>query len=221
MNVRQALKARKSVRAYLDRETPRHLIETLLDAARHAPSGANTQPWQAAVVTGKTKQQLQTSMEAAFRSGERGKMDYQYYPEQWFSPFTERRLACGVQLYEALEIGRADREKRTDQWAANYRAFDAPAMLFFFMDRRVATGSFIDFGMFLQSLMLAAVDMGMATCPEAALGEYPDLVRDKLGYDDGMLLLCGMALGYADETHPANSYRTPRQEVNSFTRFFD
>jgi len=220
MNVRDALKARKSIRAFLEKPVERAVIEKLLDAARHAPSGANTQPWQVAVVSGSKKQEIQQKMEARFRSGERGRMDYQYYPENWFSPFIERRRNCGAQLYASLGIESQDKQLRADQWAANYRSFDAPVALYFFMDSRLCKGSFVDFGMFLQSLMLAAVGEGLATCPQAALGEYPDIVKQALGYPDDSILLCGMALGYEDKDEPVNSYRTPREDVHTFTRFF-
>ncbi len=220
MNVREALLLRKSVRAFLDRPVPRQIIEHLLDAARHAPSGANAQPWQVAVVSGAKKLEIQRKMESAYRAGRRGRMDYSYYPEHWFSPYRERRLACGLQLYAALGIAREDKERRREQWVANYRAFDAPVALFFFMDRRLATGSFMDFGMFLQSLMLAAVEAGLATCPQAALGEYPEIVKQALGYPQQSILVCGMALGYEDKKAPVNSYRTPREEVPAFTRFY-
>jgi len=221
MNVRDALLKRKSTRAFLDKLIEREVIDRMLDAARHAPSGANTQPWQVAVVTGRKKQDIQEKMEAAFRSGKRGQADYQYYPEAWFSPYKERRKACGLQLYSALNITREDKERQRDQWAANYRAFDAPMVLFFFMDAELATGSFMDFGMFLQSLMLAAVEEGLATCPQAALGEYPEIIKQELGYPQESILICGMALGFEDEHAAVNRYRTPREDVHTFTRFFD
>jgi len=221
MNIHDALSERKSVRAFLEKPVEQKVIERLLDSARHAPSGANTQPWQVAVVTGEKKQEVQQAMEARFRRGERGKMDYQYYPEEWFSPFIDRRKGCGLQLYSSLGIDHKDKQRRVDQWAANYRSFDAPVALYFFMDGRLCTGSFVDFGIFLQSLMLAALEEGLATCPQAALGEHPDIVKQALGYPDDYILLCGMALGYEDKDAPVNSYRTPRQEVHTFTRFFE
>lgn len=196
-------------------------IEQLLDAARHAPSGVNTQPWQVAVLTGETKQRLQAELERRHRSGEAACMDYQYYPVEWTGVYRERRKACGLQLYSALQIGREERQRQVDQWAANYRAFDAPAMLLFFMDSGMGTGSFLDYGMFLQSLMLAAEEAGLATCPQAALGEYPDVVKTMLGYPKDSILIGGMALGYEDRDAVANSYRTPREAVRTFTRFFD
>ncbi len=220
MDVIEALKQRKSTRGFLQRSVERALIRELLDAARHAPSGANTQPWNVAVVTGEKKRRLEQRIEQTYRDGVAGKMDYQYYPTEWVEPYKSRRIACGVQLYGALGIERQDKQRQRDQWAANYRAFDAPVALFFFMDAGLETGSFMDCGMFLQSLMLAAVDRGLATCPQAALGEYPELVKQELGYPQDSILLCGMALGYEDADVSVNSYRVPRQEVDGFTRFF-
>ena len=221
MQVMEALQKRKSTRAFLAREVAPELVRQLLDAARHAPSGANTQPWQVAVVSGSHKQRLQQRIETAYREGVEPGMDYRYYPTDWKEPYRARRVACGVQLYEALHIARGDSERRREQWAANYRAFDAPVVLFFFMDRGMQTGSFMDYGMFLQSLMLVAVAHGLATCPQAALAEYPQIVREELGYAEDSLLLCGMALGYEDSAAAVNAYRTPREEVAAFTRFFD
>jgi nitroreductase len=192
-----------------------------LNVARFAPSGANIQPWQVAVVTGNKKRQMAETLENAFRSGIKGKMDYQYYPQKWKEPYKERRKACGLQLYTTLEITRQDKEKQINQWTANYRAFDAPVMLFFFMDPIMRTGSFLDYGMFLQSLMLASVEEGLAVCPQAALGEYPRIVKEILGYPDESILICGMALGYEDTEARVNSYRTPREDVDTFTQFFE
>ena len=196
-------------------------IERILDAARFAPSGTNTQPWQVAVVSGASKAELQQRMEAAFRRGERGVMDYRYYPRKWPPPYDARRKACGLALYGTLGIERGDSHRQQEQWAANYRAFDAPVMLFFFIDPVMETGSYFDYGMFCQSIMLCAVAEGLATCPQAALGEYPDIVKATLGYPDESILICGMALGYEDRGALVNSYRTDREPVEAFTRFFD
>ncbi|MCP5416570.1 MAG: nitroreductase [Chromatiaceae bacterium] len=220
MNVRTALLTRKSTRAFLPKPVEQAKIEHILDAARHAPSGSNIQPWQVAVVSGAKKQELQQQLESAFRSNGKGALDYQYYPTEWQPPYSLRRKACGLLMYQTLGITREDRQQQLDQWAANYRAFDAPVMLFFFMDPSLETGSFFDYGMFVQSIMLCAVEEGLASCPQAALGEYPVIVKRALGYSEALLLICGMALGYEDQIAPVNSYRTDREEVASFTRFF-
>ena len=221
MLVSEALENRKSTRAFLEQAVEKEKIERILRAASHAPSGVNSQPWQVAVVQGESKQKLQQKMEEAFRSGEKGNMDYQYYPLQWEEPYKGRRKACGLQMYATLNITREDKQRQMDQWAANYRAFDAPVMLLFFMDGIMDAGSYIDYGMFLQSIMLTAIEEGLATCPQAALGEYPKIVKQTLGYPEDTIVMCGMALGYEDTTALVNTYRTPREDINTFTRFFD
>ncbi|MGH1428575.1 MAG: nitroreductase [Arenicella sp.] len=220
MKVSDALQQRKSTRAFLDKAVDEALIRKVLTSAAHAPSGVNSQPWQVAVLSGAKKRDLQSKMEAAFRGGQKGKMDYSYYPNEWISPYKDRRKECGLLMYSTLEITREDKERQLDQWAANYRAFDAPTMLLFFMEDIMEAGSFMDFGMFLQSVMLSAMEEGLATCPQAALGEYPDIVRKELGYPDNAIVMCGMAIGYEDESALVNSYRTSREDIDVFTKFY-
>ena len=220
MNVSEALEKRKSVRAFLDKPVEDSLIRNVLSHAGKAPSGVNSQPWEVAVVSGDKKIDLQSKIEQAFRSGQKPKMDYSYYPNEWISPFKDRRKECGLLMYSTLGISRDDKERQMNQWAANYRAFDAPMMLFFFMNNVMQAGSYMDFGMYLQSVMLSAIEEGLATCPQAALGEFPDIVRQELGYADNMTVMCGMAIGYEDDSALINSYRTTREEVNKYTKFY-
>lgn len=220
MNVKDALKARKSVRAYLDKSVSHEQIESILEAAACSPSGTNTQPWRVVVLTGNAKQQMQAALEGAFRSGQQQAMEVTYYPLTWQSPYIDRRRACGLQMYGTLGIKREDKQRQQDQWAANYRAFDAPVMLLFYIDKVMETGSYMDYGMFLQSIMLAAESEGLATCPQASLAEYPDVVKSLLHSSDNERLICGMALGYEDKSALVNSYRTPREPVSAFTTFY-
>jgi nitroreductase len=221
MNTQEAIKNRKSVRAYLDKGVTDEQVTELLSLASCSPSGANTQPWQVAVIRGKTKLKLQQGFEDAFASGESFEKDFQYYPLEWNETYKKRRVDCGAQLYHALNIKREDRERRREQWRRNYRAFDAPVLLMFFLDSSLATGSFMDTGMYMQTLMIAAVDMGLATCPEAALAEYPQVVRDVLELDESLKVVCGMALGYEDAEAPVNQYRTPRAQPSEFANWYD
>lgn len=221
MDVIEALKARKSTRAFLKKEVPREKITRILEAARHAPSGTNAQPWQVAVVTGQKRLEITREMEKSFHENGLGEMDYLYYPLKWQEPYRRRRVTCGAQLYAALNIDRKDKEGRLRQWVANYRAFDAPVILFFFLDPVMKKGSFLDYGMFIQSIMLAALEEGLATCAQAALGQYPEMVKRSLGYSEDTILICGMALGYEDSAAPVNNYRTTREEVEVFTRFYE
>lgn len=221
MNVQAALKARKSVRAYLDKPVSQDSIHRILDAARWAPSGTNTQPWVVYVVQGDTKAQVIQALESQFDQGVQAAMEYDYYPNQWFSPFQERRRACGLAMFSALDISRQDKDKRLAQWKKNYSAFGAPVILYFVMHKGLEAGSFFDYGMFYQSVMLAAMDEGLSTCPQAALAEYPQPVKDILGVGDDYLLLCGLALGYEDTQDEVNQYRTERESVENFVHFKD
>ena len=221
MKVAQAVEDRHSVRAFTDEPVPEKLIRHIIQRGSHAPSGANTQPWNVAVLRGEARQRLQQRIESEFRQGHRGKMDYSYYPQTWQEPYKSRRQACGLQLYDAVGIAKGDKQKRLDQWAANYRAFDAPVMLIFLIDQAMETGSYMDYGMFLQNIMLLAIEEGLATCPQAALGEYPEIVRDELSLQNNIRVLCGMALGYEDNDAAINQYRTPREPLDSFVTFYD
>ena len=194
------------------------MIRRILDGARHSPSGVNMQPWEVAVVTGETRKRLQEKIGEAYRQGQSETMDYQYYPKNWVEPFKSRRMGCGRQMYDALGIARHEKERRQEQWAANYRAFDAPVVIYCFMPPVLETGSFMDYGMFIQSLLLMAA---LGTCAQGALAEYPSIVKEFLGYPEEYRLLCGIALGYEDKDAAVNHYRTPRKGVEEFVRFFD
>lgn len=221
MKFSEVVQKRQSTRAFLDQEVPRELLTQLLQLASLSPSGANMQPWNVAVVAGEKKQQLAQALEAAFKNRADNSMDYQYYPSHWQEPFKSRRRACGLQLYQSQRIGRHDKEKREQQWVANYHGFGAPVILFFFVDQNLAEGSLLDLGMFMQTLMLAATEAGLATCAQGALAQYPDIIRQQLSIVHSKKLIAGMALGYADNDATVNQYRTPRESVEQFCSFYD
>jgi len=223
MKLADAIRNRYSCRAFLDREVEADKIERILRLATRAPSGGNLQPWRVAVVSGRAKRALAAEMEARFRAGVRGKPDYRYYPEHWTEPYKSRRFACGRQLYSALGIEREDKDRRREQWIENYRSFGAPVVLYLYMESHLVTGTsgaYVDLGIFLQSLMLAALEEGLATCPQQALAEYPRIVKQTLDLRDDTVLVCGVALGYEDPSAPVNQYRTPRAEPVEFVRYF-
>lgn len=220
MIVTDAIENRISTRAYLDKPVDGETIRKILDTARWAPSGVNTQPWQVGVVQGDMLQQLSQAFLRLANERVKPTPDYDYYPGEWVDPYKKRRFQCGMDLYQALEIGREDKDKRIEAALNNYRFFGAPTSLFFFMEKRMGRGSWLDMGMFIQSVMLAAREYGLGTCPQASTADYPDVVREKLGVSDQNLLLCGMALGYPDENHPVNQYRTVREEVDSFCSWY-
>ncbi len=220
MNILETIKQRKSVRAFLKKDVELEKIKTILDTAKHAPSGVNMQPWQVAVVKGNTKKTIETQMMEAFKNNEPERMDYNYYPTKWEEPYKTRRKETGLLMYSTLNITREDKEKQFNQWLQNYTAFDAPVVLYFFIDSHLEIGSYLDYGMFLQSIMLTAVELGLGTCTQAALAQYPDIVKKKLNIEDNKILLCGIALGYEDKEAIINSYRTPRIALDDFVTFY-
>ena len=221
LNVQQALETRHSVRAFTKQSVDPSIIKKILDYAKYAPSGTNIQPWKVAVVSGENKLQLDQKLMQAFDETGAGKLSYQYYPLEWSEPYRTRRINCGKIMYETLKITREDKAGQIKQWKANYRAFDAPVVLYFFLDPQMQTGSFMDYGMFLQSIMLMAVQEGLATCPQAALAEYPEIVKTHLNRNDDEQLICGIALGFEDKKQAVNQYRTGRLALEEFCEFYD
>jgi nitroreductase len=221
MNVLEAIRERRATRAFLDKPVSREQIETILDTARWAPSGVNTQPWKVAVVEGRTKQALTERLIAARDEGLEPDADYQYYPTEWIDPYRRRRIDCGKALYGALGIAREDKERQREAWYNNYRFFGAPVGLLVFIDQQMQKGSWVDIGMFIDNVMLAARELGLETCPQASLAEYPNRVREQLDIDPQWLLVCGIALGYGDPQAPVNQYRLDREAVSAFTDWYD
>jgi nitroreductase len=221
MNVVEAIKTRHSVRAFQDRAVSPEIITQILEAARFAPSGVNTQPWHVAVLQGATLTQLGDEILQARAAQEPDDPDYHYYPDEWFEPFKTRRIACGKALYGALGIDKRDTERRLEQWNKNYQFFGAPVGLMIFIHQHLETGSWMDLGMFINNIMLAAREFGLGTCPQAALAEHPNLVRRVLHITEPWSLACGVALGYEDDNNPVNQYRTEREDVNRFTLWYD
>ena len=221
MDVLEAMRDRKSTRAFLDKPVARTTIESILDAARWAPSGVNCQPWHVAVVTGRNKEHISKALLTARQARTPENPDYAYYPKEWREPYNARRKATGYALYQALNISKDDPAARLKAWNNNYHFFGAPAGLLFFVDRTLAQGAWVDMGMFIQNVMLAARGLGLETCPQASLAEYPDIVRNILDVPNSRALVCGMAIGYADGSAPVNNYRTAREPVSAFTQWHE
>lgn len=221
MNVIDAISGRKAIRAFLDTPVSPTTIEAILDTARWAPSGVNSQPWQVCIVRGASKEKITQALIEARNQQQPEHADYQYYPSQWVEPYRQRRLVCGKALYDALGIRREDKTRQIQAWMNNYRFFGAPMGLFFLLDKAMEKGSWLDMGMFIQNVMLAARDAGLETCPQAALADYPDIIRRLLDLPDNLAVVCGMALGYADHSQPVNQYRLERAAVGEFTRWYE
>jgi nitroreductase len=226
-SVVSAIESRFSCRAFLrDKPVAREQIDEILRIASCSASSTNTQPWKVYVLQDDRRDALVEAVCAAHDAtqadpslaAEYGEVAG-YYPANWVSPYIDRRRHNGWGLYGALGIGKGEKDKMHAQAQRNYRLFDAPVGLMFTMDRVMGRGSLIDYGMFLQTLMLAARALGLHTCPQAAWNNYARLVLPLIGASPDEMLVCGMALGYADESAPVNAYRTPREAVASFTRW--
>jgi nitroreductase len=222
--VDSVIQNRRSIRAYLQKPVPHKLIEELLSVAARAPSGTNTQPWQVYVLSGKAKDDLSKEIVAAFldaSQSEHHKEEYNYYPHQWVEPYISRRRKVGWDLYGLLGIAKTDKERMQQQQARNYTFFDAPVGLIFTIDRIMEKGSWLDYGMFMQNVMIAAKARGLDTCPQASFTPYHRIIAKHLKLKPEQQLICGMSLGYADDTKIENTLVTEREPVNSFTTFLD
>jgi nitroreductase len=218
----EAARTRRSIRAYRPDPVPPETLRDIVALARHAPSGSNIQPWRVHVLTGATLKRVGHAIEQAFLTDEPGhRRDYDYYTDPVYEPYLARRRQCGWGLYGTLGIGRGDREKSRAYRATNYTFFGAPAGLIFTIDRGLEKGSWLDYGMFLQTIMLAARARGLHTCAEAAIASYPDVVRRELGMGREWVVICGMAMGYADPNAVANTFQPPRIALEDYATFLD
>jgi nitroreductase len=224
--VDHAITSRMSARAFTQQEVSREVITEILQVASRAPSGTNTQPWKVYVLQGATRDSLVEKVCAAHEAM-RGNPDvakqyteqYDYYPAQWVSPYIDRRRENGWSLYGLLGIGKADKDRMHEQQQRNFKFFDAPVGLMFTIDPIMGRGSLFDYGMFVQNIMLAARARGLHTCPQAAWNGFHSIILPHIGAGEGEMMVCGMSLGYADESDKVNTLVTPRVPVNEFTHW--
>ncbi|MDW5442003.1 nitroreductase [Polaromonas sp. SM01] len=217
-----------STRAFLPTPVPRDTLAHLLAIASRAPSGTNTQPWKVYVLQGASRDSLADKVCAAHDAiranpelAAQYQEEYAYYPEKWVSPYIDRRRENGWGLYGLLGIGKGDKDKMHAQHHRNYQFFDAPVGLMFTLDRVMGRGSLVDYGMFLQNIMVAARGHGLHTCPQAAWNGFANIILPHVGAGEHEMLVCGMALGYADDSALVNSYHTPRVSPQGFTTWLD
>jgi nitroreductase len=219
-----AITSRRSIRAFLPTPIAREDIEQLLQVAARAPSGTNTQPWKVYVMTGEKKQRLTQQILAVHNDPEQARQhteEYAYYPREWVSPYVDRRRKVGWDLYALLGLTRENKAGMAAQHGRNYAFFDAPVGMIFTIDRIMEQGSWLDYGMFLQSIMVAARGRGLDTCPQAAFTQYHKIIREVLELPDNEMVVCGMSLGYADLERIENSLVTERVPAAGFVKFTD
>ena len=217
--VDEAITSRRSVRAFLPDPVPEATIREILDIASWAPSGTNMQPWRVYVTSGETKEHISRAILDSGLRPEEVKGEYKYYPDKFFEPYNSRRRAVGFALYDHLGIGKRDVDQMRAQHDRNFVFFDAPVGMIFTIDRRLNQGSWVDYGMFLQNIMVAARARGLHTCPQAAFARYHQQIRQVLGISEEEIVVCGMALGYEDASKPENNLRTDRAPLDEWATF--
>jgi nitroreductase len=219
-----AITSRRSIRAFLPTPVAREDIEAILAVSARAPSGTNCQPWKAYVLTGAAKTALSDAIVAVHENPAAAKEhveEYAYYPREWVSPYIERRRKVGWDLYALLGLTRENKAGMSAQHGRNYRFFDAPVGMIFTIDRVLERGSWLDYGMFLENIMVAARGRGLDTCPQAAFTQYHRIIAEHLKLPDNEMVVCGMALGWADTSKIENSLVTERETIAGFVRFLE
>lgn len=220
LSVTDAVQARFSARAFLDRPVPRATVEEILRLAARAPSGGNLQPWQVDALAGDALAALKARVAASLAANPAGEgTEFDVYPPGLGEPWRSRRFACGEQLYASLGIPRDDRPARLGQFARNFEAFGAPVLLLVSLPRHFGLPQWAHLGMFMQNVMLLAAERGLATCPQEAWALVHKTIGEMLGLGEDRLFYCGIALGFADESHAINGWRTARVPVEEFASF--
>ena len=218
----RAISARRSVRAFLDTPVDLAVVREILQVASRAPSGTNTQPWKVYVLTGDAKARLSAEIIETFmdpvKAAEHHE-EYDYYPKEWIEPFIGRRRKVGFDLYGLLGLTKDDKTGMKRQHARNYQFFDAPVGLIFTIDRIMGKGSYLDYGMFMENIMISAVGHGLATCAQAAFNQFHKIIECQLNLPANEAVVCGMALGYEDKRAVENTLKTARASVDEFVTF--
>ena len=216
----EAIRTRRAVRGFLPDAVPRETVEELLTLASRAPSGSNIQPWRVRVVSGEAKRALTEAICTALdTSGERPKLEWEYYPVKWREPYIGRRRKIGLSLYGLLGIGKGDTEAAERYRRRNFEFFGAPVGMIFTLEQDLEIGSWLDLGIFLGTLTVAARGRGLDTCLQQSFAEMHATLHAHLGIPDNERVICGMALGYADEDAVQNKLITERVPVADFAVF--
>jgi nitroreductase len=220
-HVDEAITSRKSVRAFLPTPVDRATVEQLLAVASRSPSGSNIQPWKVRVIGGEVRASLtQAILDAIERDGaDKYQREWNYYPVQWREPFLGRRRKIGWEMYGLLGVGKGDHEGTHRARLRNYEFFGAPVGMIFTLDEDLEIGSWLDLGIFLGAIMIAARGRGLHTCSQAAFADFHQVIRPLLNIPENEIVVCGMALGHIDLDVPVNALVTERAPIRDFTTF--
>jgi hypothetical protein len=220
--VDEVIRTRKSVRSFLSTSIPNQTVLDIVEVAGRAPSGSNIQPWKVYVLQGAAKERLSDSVKAVFNDPALRSLhrpEYIYYPKNWVEPYLSRRRKVGFDLYKLVGIARGENEKMHEQHAKNFDFFGAPTVLFFSIPRMMEQGSWLDYGMFLQNIMIAANARGIGSCPQAAFISYHKIVAEHLGFAEDEQLVCCISLGYENTKAIENQLVTERIPVQEYVQF--
>lgn len=218
--VSDAVRSRKSIRAFLDRPVPESVLREVLTAASRAPSGGNVQPWRLYVLTGASLADFRQRMQRRVREAPQGEpVEYDIYPPNLHEPYRSSRYAVGEQMYALLGVPREDKAGRLRQFARNYDFFGAPAALFCYVDRAMGRPQWSDLGMLLQTVMLLLRERGIDSCPQECWSVYHETVDAFVQAPPEWMLFCGMSIGYADPAAAVNRLQTDRLPLDAFARF--
>jgi nitroreductase len=221
MRVSEAVTSRRSMRAFKPEPVAKADVEWIIETANRSASNGNLQPWKLYVTMGKARQRLSAAILAAIDSNDNGPGgEYDVYPKEFAPVYDQRRKYVGKQLYTLLDIPRGDAKGMLRQFRKNFDFFDAPVGMILCVERGMGDGQWIDCGIFLDQLMLLAREKGLHTCPQAAFSRYQHVVRRELAIPDDQIVICGLALGYADPDAVPNNLITERAAIADFTTWF-
>lgn len=218
MSLAEAIKQRRSVRGYLDREVPQDTLNSIFTLAQRAPSNCNIQPWKIFVASGELRHSIRDKMVKNVLGGIPFNSDYDY-PDTFLGEYRRRQVECAVELYRNMGIERNDKEGRMRAQFRNFEMFDAPHVVFIGMDRSFGASVAIDVGMYIQTLMLSMTAHGVSCCPQGSMRYFPDIVREAFGIDDDTGILLGISFGYEDFSVPANRTRVDREPIDRVVQF--
>lgn len=221
ISIKDAIQNRHSKRAFLDKAVKKEDLEQVLTWAQHAASSKNTQPWQALVLMGETRDKLSNAMCEKFDKKETETLDYDYMMDPVPDLLIDRAKACGHELFELKKIGRRDIQARRAHNKENFTFFGAPVQIIFLLPKDSGRGNFLDMGLYMQNVMLGLQEFGLASCPQVSVAMYPDTIRKVCNLSDDYWVVSGLSVGYPDPEALVNTFIPTRETLENVVTFLD
>lgn len=221
MTTQEAIKQRKSVRAFLDKPIKKEILEQIIEIAKFYPSSTNIQPVNLVVVSKEAKKNLDNLICKAYEDGEKPQKEYDNLPNKMPEIYAQRRIELGKKLYGFLQIPKDDKVTMKEQWKNNYKAFNAPSVIYFLLDKNLQSGSFLDLGILVQNIALLALEFGLSTCIQGSLAQYPNIVKQQLNISENYIIVYAIAIGYEDKNAKINQFRSNRIKLDEFCKFYE